>query len=510
MSIACGLNGCTSPDPPPRHSSPCAHGMLQVVTCRLFLLLPLLDALGIPLAVICDQLMGDAPVDTHWCVERLMDAADSRASITEAVASLTTNHLFRTTSGRLTDQRVKEVLDCGGYGQYRANDCDIEDWTHSVSSAPQCSCAHTSTRLRWDMEFGTVYDSLASFLLAHQCHDTACVGCTALTTAILDHADMAGATKTLNVLPCTRFMHSTSVPILRWDIQTRKAVVTVKCLPASLLAIGRDLTPFIDFHMWDAIYITLPAVYSLRSRLPVDVDVGAITQLARVLDSMNVTAIVRHMSASMDMRSTSSPHGMPEGTITWPPHLLFAVCRSEVCWPLLGSFVLAFLNACTRELLVAQWRVPESSRHPHRSILFNLFGLETLIAGRSATNGNYGALIDEVMPILYGKLLPSDFMHHHAFRGVCAMGSLDAVERLHAYVKDETYSGGFATVTDAITLAIEHNTAPVCAFLLVEARNQAPGATVRMLPVWGENADTRGDPDIRAVFAESTMAKSAV
>ena len=473
--------------------STCIRSLLEITAHRLFLLHPLLVALGIPEAVMRDQLASTRKFEPHWCVERLLDASDTHVSISEAVSSLTTNHLFRTYVPH-QDTDVDRLVD-KDYG--------------SLLGPPEfsrraCSCASTLP-LQWAAEFAMAYDSLAAFLLSHKCANSECVGCVALTLAVLDREKMIAAQKELVLT------HDHKFPLLRWIVHLPK-FMSVICYPEVLIASGYDLTPFFHPSTWHRLDRMFPS--RMGALMGVDEErIGAVRLLARMLGLVDMKTLVRLLANAREQHTLESV----------PLTFLFDACRSLHCGPLLLPVVCSFVDACTREDLVAWWYHSKDSfsRSAIATCLFdNAHSAVTNAPGRDF-------LVSAIVPMLCGKLGPDDLLSttyrlSSYFADVCARGRYDVVVEMYEYVKDEMANAGMSIAVphrkcemytpykDYLLAAVRHNTPDVCAFLFVAARTENAEMAVLMRPRWAAAAADRGIRRIMEIFEPHQMVKGAM
>ena len=503
-----------------KQGSVCFYSALEVAVHRIFLLLPLLDVIGITDETIREQFLGTRRIDPRWCVSHLMDMTGSCTLIAEAVASISTDHMFRSYTFPDYGKRVSVLLGekrMGAYISYVTR----EATKGSGRQAPWCTCLRTDSVLTWDQEFMVTHMSLAALLLAHQCvyvDEKPCDGCIALTTGVLDREELRNAPKSLGR---ARSIKGIDVPALVYYIPPPYGPLW--CRPQPLIAMGQDLEAFVasfsptdtNARWWACVKRLIPEPYNLKERGEY------VRELAAVLGAVGVDAAVRTITA----------HEVAATRPNWPPSRLFLACRSVVCWPLLRGFVCAFLKACTRGDLLCQ--KPRGVRvDTSRSFIRTLFINEksgTIAAVRTLVEeAGCDLLLEEMAPILCDKLSPTDCLlvtrhEYSVFRHVCARGSLHTVKHVYNYVKTAMSDSGmslssphaphepYCEYDDFINAAIDFNTAEVCAFLFSEAQwEQRCDTKGTPVSVWRDSAAMRGNADIIDVFKTHTMVKGAI
>lgn len=480
-----------------RPYSACTNALLRITAKRLFLLHPLLVALDIPEEVMCDQLVSNDRMVSRWCVERLLDAGGSHASIEEAVESLTTRHLFRryTHRGRVLDSSIDHLID--------------DHFSEHIAFYDDRSCSCGSILpTEWAVERDMMYTSLATFLLSHQCLNQACVGCITLTLAIFNRRELVYAERSMVTTPyfCRTVGYSLRIPLLQWIVQTPDREV-VKCYPVALVSSGCDLTPFFSLATWEIIISLMPKMRTIKLGTDVDL-VDAIRLFVGMLDLVDMTTIIRTLDVLREQHTSAYP----------PTTALFAACSSRFCGPLLWPFVCGFVSACTRDDLFARWYT--------RSKMM----IRNTVAGRAillmdALKGD--TFVDELVLMLREKLSPADLLStlygaSSIFVAVCARASCDVVVSTYDYVKDEMASAGMSLAVphkrsmpydkdgDYLYNAVRYNTVDVCAALFAVARAEDPHMTALMRPRWTEAAETWDRPCIMEIFKAHQMVKGAM
>ena len=497
--------------------SACFYSTLEVAVHRLFLLHPLLDALGIPDEMIREHFLGTGGVNPRWCVAHLMDMTDSRRPIAEAVDSIAVRYMFRSYTFPDYDARVGALLGdeyASGYIEWVSN----KDKEGRACEAPRCTCARTDNVLQWEDEFEMTHSSLAALLLSHQCEDNACDGCVALTTAVLAHTELQKVPKEICRMFTSKWFYV--VPVLEYHVLAPYTIV--RCRAQSLIATGQDLTPFVTSSpppgtkctWWYCVKKLTPPPEHLSSQA------RTVRELAALLGAVDIGAVVRTI--------VTRNHG--DRRPNWPYASLFLACRSKICWPLLRNFVCAFLGACTRTELLAEWGI--STECPVRIFFGVLFldenGRHAEFVSELIKEAGCDLLLEEIMPILCEKLSPADCLmvmdyEFSVFRSVCARGSLRTVEYVYNYVKGEMSASGvslsdprascdlYYSYDDFVDAAIQFNTVEVCAFLFSAARAEDFCAAEKMAKgEWDKSAVLRGDQAIIDIFKTPKMVKGAM